>query len=135
MNEASVSGSFMFGLRKRCPGAVVIKHHDASMIGLLDCSMTYANRIYWFEFKFYEKKRKWDDMYSDAIAAEIFADIVKKSPTQWKMACALNQQAPTWYVVWIKKTCIMFLRPFDGRVMAVVSNTDDAVQFVLDQRR
>lgn len=134
MNEASVSGSFMLGLRKRYPGAVVIKHHDASMIGLLDCSMTYQDRVYWFEFKFYEKKRKWDDLDLEIIAEDIFLDIKKRSPAQWKMACAFNQHAPTWYVVWIKKTCIMFLRPFDGRVMAVVSNTDDAVQFVLDQR-
>jgi hypothetical protein len=98
MTEASVSSAFMTALRKRLPGAVVIKHRDASFIGLPDCSVTYNGRTYWLEFKLWQPPKKWDGTSCPVIS------IAEKSPVQYKMMQRLNFAAVAFYVVWAKKS-------------------------------
>jgi hypothetical protein len=98
MNEASVSSDFMSRLRKRLPGAVVVKHRDASMIGLPDCSVTFNGRTWWIEFKLFRPGARWDGRLN-------VPAIANASPTQREMMNRLLNASGgrALYLVWVKK--------------------------------
>lgn len=100
MNEASVSSAFMTALRKRLPEAVVIKHRDASFIGLPDCSVTFRGRVFWIEFKLWVPGKRWDGQTCNVQA------IAEKSPAQFDMMRRLYKSAiaQVFYIVWAKKS-------------------------------
>lgn len=101
MTEATVSSAFMSALRKRLPDAVVIKHRDASFIGLPDCSVTFNGRVWWLEFKLLTKTLSFGDV--ERVAA--------KSPVQYKMMMRMDSAATEAnYIMWIKKTewCVVW---------------------------
>lgn len=127
MNESSVSSPFMKQLRERLPQAVVVKHHDASMIGLPDCSVTYNHSVWWLEFKFFLLKRRWIGQTEEQVLRECIHDIWEKSPTQWEMMLRMDTAATAFYIIWVKKTCVFLYRPLaDG--YQVCRSTQDAVQ-------
>jgi hypothetical protein len=109
VTEATVSSAFMKQLRERLPDAVVIKHRDASFIGLPDCSITYRKRILWVEFKLVSMKLKWDPR--NPPLEEIMAEIVKASPVQHAMMQRLASAGNSCYVVWVKKTGVFVQWP------------------------
>lgn len=99
MNEASVSSPLMGYLRKMLPGAVVVKHHDSSMIGLPDCSVTWRRKIAWLEFKLWVPPKRWE---GGIIPCQ---HIAEASPTQHRMMLSLAEQATLgMYVIWAKKS-------------------------------
>jgi len=98
MNESSVSTPFMEKLRARLPGAVVLKLHDGSTIGIPDCCVTYRGRAFWFEFKLYRPLKSWDRVTVPVV------DIAAESAVQMATAMALvHAGAYVRYIVWVKK--------------------------------
>lgn len=116
MTEASVSSAFMAALRKRLPDAVIIKHRDASFIGLPDCSITYKGRIWWVEFKLVVKTHNWQITDVEKVAA--------KSPVQYKMMMRLDAAATEAnYIVWLKKAnCVIVWRPTYEQPLSVTAS-------------
>lgn len=114
MNESSVSSPLMEGLREGLPGSVVVKHRDASMIGLVDCSVTYGGHVLWLEFKLYSVPRSWDWLEEASAleaAAFLLAKARKDAPKQFDLACRLHEASRCLYVVWLKKTCVFIVDP------------------------
>jgi hypothetical protein len=123
MNEASVSSPFMKLLRTALPGAIVVKHHDASMIGLPDCSVTWNRKIAWLEFKLIVPSR-----YKRVDPAAIMA----ASPTQHQLMCNYSRQAHVaFYVMWVKKSRkIIVVDPLDNQDWRVFETTPQVVEFI-----
>lgn len=114
MNEASVSSPLMEKVRELLPGSVVVKHRDASMIGLVDCSVTYGGHVLWLEFKLYEVPASWDWMEEgDALeaSATLLAKARKAAPKQFDLACRFRKASACLYVFWLKKTCLFLVDP------------------------
>jgi hypothetical protein len=105
----------MAALRKRLPEAVVIKHRDASFIGLPDCSVTWGDRVTWLEFKLWQPPQKWDGETCDVPA------IAAKSPAQFDMMKKLNAAALAMYIVWAKKSgkCFIWCPYEDSPVVSI----------------
>lgn len=111
MNESTVSSAFMKQLREAVPGALVFKHRDASMIGLPDCSVTYNQKAFWFEFKLFPMKNKWIDWRHSYAIDECMIEATKKAPAQRELMNRLATQCPAYYIIWLKKTCVAFVHP------------------------
>jgi len=112
MTESSVSSVFMTALRKRLPYAVIIKHRDASFIGLPDCSVTFRGRVWWLEFKLITTK---------TFKVKDIKKVAAKSPVQYKMMLRMDCAATEAnYIAWVKKAgwCVVW-RPADEQALAV----------------
>lgn len=131
MNEASVSSPWMSGIRKALPGAVVVKHRDASMIGLVDCSVTYKTHVLWAEFKLYDWHDRFSTMNNKERALWCLEDSTKKAPTQRETAEALSRASACLYIIWIKKTQVLVVEPVTQSVVAGPS-TAWAIELVAD---
>lgn len=114
MNEASVSAPWMKEMRARLPGAKVIKHRDASMIGLPDCSITWNKRIFWVEFKLWVPPVSWDSNEGAP-----YLDLAEKSPAQYAQMLEFGRQAhASFYLVWVKKSrFVQYWNPVSGQVV------------------
>jgi hypothetical protein len=98
-SESSVSLDFRHKLQELLPTAVILKHHDAGMIGMPDCSVTYKGTA-WLEFKLLIPSRRdaadpTHDFVADAIA------LCQKSAAQYRLMCRLAANGPAWHLVWI----------------------------------
>lgn len=126
MKESSVSSPFMSSLRAALPGAIVLKHHDASMIGLPDCQVMWVRKVAWFEFKLVvsPKRLEVDERYLRAIALE--------SPAQFRMLCRLQENSHlAFYIYWIKKmNRIVVVDPLSGMILKEVKNNPELVEYV-----
>jgi hypothetical protein len=100
MNESTVSSPFMEKLRLRLPGAIVLKHHDASTIALPDCSVTWRKRTVWFEFKLWVPTAEW----LRGASSVPFEKIVSSHPTQLELCRRIAEQGHCFYVIWVKKS-------------------------------
>lgn len=106
MNEASKLSPFMTSLRENLPGAVVVKHRDGSMIGMVDFSVTWKRRTMWGEAKLYELPKRKEMTVQDWLRKA-----KEESPTQAGMAERLNQTSVCLYFIWIKKTKLIVISP------------------------
>lgn len=132
MNESSVSSPLMEGLREDLPGSVVVKHRDASMIGLVDCSVTHQSHVLWLEFKLYPVLPSWDWMEDgDVLEASAFllAKARKEGAKQFDLACRFREASACLYVFWLKKTCVLIVDPV-SLCCARVRRTSDAVAWL-----
>ena len=75
--ESNVSTPFMEKLRVELAdlNVEVIKHYDASMIGLVDCSVTIPDHRFtlWREFKLWIPTKKWDRSHCSCCTLRAFA--------------------------------------------------------------
>jgi hypothetical protein len=112
----------MTQLRSALPGAIVIKHHDASMIGLPDCSVTWRKTISWLEFKLVVPKR-----FGRVVPAEIAGD----SPTQHRFMCNVAQQAHlALYLMWVKRSHrIIVWEPLSNQIIVEHETTPQLVDW------
>lgn len=114
MKEASALSPFHAKLRKRLPGSAVVKHRDASMIGLMDTSITWQGRTIWAEGKLYNLPKAGDPGY------EHWLQIAQEdSPTQAEFAKKMNRTSCCVYIIFIKKTCIYIGWPEGGEFVKV----------------
>lgn len=140
MNEASVSSAFQTKLRQALPGAVVIKHADKSMIGMVDASVTFNNKTVWMEYKIikpvtkgvegraFMKRGEWSPL---AVASA--------SPTQFEFAKGLARAGRCVYLFWVldheairlRIKHVLLFNPIDGWQM-VFPNTDAVVEHFVD---
>lgn len=112
-------------LREARPKSTVIKHRDASMIGLVDCSWTEANRTTWMEFKLHEYKGWVESSLRAGTFVEHFLEYWEdQANAQYKMVIRLNGA----YVVWIKKTSVWVIWP-DGKARQF-AKTSDVVEWM-----
>lgn len=99
MNESSVSSPWMKGMRLALHEAKVIKHRDASFIGLPDCSISYRKQTVWFEFKLWIPPKTWDQ-----VAIPVM-DVASASRAQFQMMLDLGREASaSYYIMWAKKS-------------------------------
>lgn len=131
MNESTVSSAFMKQLREAVPGALVFKHRDASMIGLPDCSVTYNQKAFWFEFKLFPMKKKWIDWRTYFVIVECMIEATKKAPAQRELMNRLAAQCPAYYIIWLKKTCVVFVHPLTLSITSF-ETTAQAVAFIAE---
>lgn len=124
MKEATVVGPFMKKLREFIPRAEVIKHHDASLIGMVDTSITYQGRTIWAECKLYNLPRSGDPGFGHWLAKAR-----EESPKQAIKADRLNVAACCLYIIWVKKTCVYVGWP-DGSHHVKLSGTAELVRFM-----
>jgi hypothetical protein len=124
VNESSVSSPFMKQLRAALPGAVVVKHHDASMIGLPDCSVHWGFRVMWLEFKLLVPGLRGGWFKPEKVATD--------SPVQHQMMCRLGQQChAAWYVFWVKKSKrIVVWDPLRAETIHECETTPQLVEFI-----
>lgn len=101
MNESTVSSAFQKMLREALPGAVVVKHADKSMIGMVDASATFNKKTLWMEYKFIGPNTK-------GVTAEFMRDgvwsleaVASASPTQYEMAKKLAIAGHALYLFWV----------------------------------
>jgi hypothetical protein len=126
MNEASVLSPFMKKLRKRMPGAVIVKHRDSSMIGLPDFSITFRGHVIWLEAKLYNMPKRFSYDWS------IFLKKAQEgSPTQAAMMGRLAKASASLYLIWIKKTCLLVFEPISGQCKQV-KNSSEGVELIYD---
>lgn len=106
MNESSVSSPFMKDLRSILPEAVVVKHRDASFVGLPDCSVHWRGLSYWFEFKLWIPTKEWSRSFKEHAELEIpYRQIAEESPVQLQMMRRLGAAATdSWYIFFVNKT-------------------------------
>lgn len=108
------------------PGAVIIKHRDASMIGLPDFSITYRGHVLWCEAKLFvlpKKKIVSDDDW--------LKKAQKESPAQANTMQELNKASWSLYIIFIKKTKVIIADPA-SRAIISYSKPRDAVQLIQD---
>lgn len=102
MNESTVSSAFQKKLREALPDAVVIKHADKSMIGLLDASVTYNKKTLWIEYKLVQypvcKGVTAQFMVDGSWSTE---DIAAESSTQYQKAKDFAVQGHCIYLFWV----------------------------------
>lgn len=143
MSETSVSAPWMKKMRQRLPNAEIIKHHDASMIGLLDCSITHNDHIWWAEFKLFTPPVKWSypcgrivDGKSAVAAADgeiPYEKIAAESSTQFALAKRLARAARTWYIFWVNKTRRVDLWDPILKTSYRTSSTDEMVELFISK--
>lgn len=139
MNESTVSSAFQKKLREALPEAVVVKHADKSMIGMVDASVTYNKKTLWLEYKFIGPNTK-------GVTADFMRDgswnpeaVASASPTQYAMAQRLATSGYCFYFFWVidhtavrkKVTHILVWHP-NGKFTSLLKNNDDAVRYVRD---
>lgn len=102
MNESSVSSAFQTKLRQALPGAVVIKHADKSMIGMVDASVTFNNKTVWMEYKIIKPVTKGVNgraFMSDGVWSTL--EVAQASPTQFEFAKGLARAGRCVYLFWV----------------------------------
>jgi hypothetical protein len=129
MTESSVSSPFMTLLRRELPGSVVVKHRDASMIGLPDCSVSWHQRTLWLEFKLINLPR------SGVIDV---LKIAEASPVQYEMMKKLCRQSfGAFYIIFVKKAkrIKLWVPPGSNRITHLVefSTIAEVAQYIKDQ--
>lgn len=107
----------MKGLREELEGSVVFKHHDASMVGLVDCSVTWGGRTMWLEFKLYEWQEWMTGKTTYDIALRLVAKARKAAPVQWECANKLDAASKAFYVIWVKKSFVLLVNPSCGEAL------------------
>lgn len=111
MTEATVLSAFMTRLRELMPKAVVVKHRDASMIGLPDFSVTVNTHVLWGEAKLY----KWEGWMSPADPEALAGRLVTKAragaETQNAMMNRLHEASCAVYVFFVKKSFVVMATP------------------------
>lgn len=111
-------------LRELLPGAMVIKHHDSSRIGLPDCSVTYGKYpSAWIEFKLIKMTQR---LLDPATWPELCLKTARDSPTQFMMMMKASTHGTGFYVMWLPKTAVLIWNPLTGQVTQY-SNTHLAV--------
>lgn len=121
MKEASVLAPFHKKVKERLRGSIVVKHRDASMIGMVDTSITFQGRTLWAEGKLYALPRSGDpgpDFWR--------AKAMQESPAQARMVSNYNCTSACIYIIWIKKTCVYI--GYDVGKMLKVADTPRAVE-------
>jgi hypothetical protein len=116
----------MSQLRVLLPGAVIVKHRDASMIGLPDFSITYKGHVIWCEGKLFtppKKKILSDDDYVRKAQEE--------SPAQARMMYSMGKASWSLYIIWIKKTKIIVADPTSAVVISY-SKPSQAAHLIVD---
>lgn len=139
MKESTVSAPFMKQMRERLPGSVVIKHSDKSMIGVMDCSITWRRRPgTWVEFKLVNcpmgamiptVMRKRNAIKPDYDWKSLVTTVGKKSPTQWEFSQKMGREGLSFHVVWIRKTCVLVMDHAFG-TFVVLKDTREAVDWI-----
>jgi hypothetical protein len=101
MNESTVSSAFQKRFRETVPEAVVIKHADKSMIGMVDASITYNKRTLWVEYKFIGPNTK--GVTAHFLKSGIWSPhaVASASPTQFDMARRLATTGNCLYLFWV----------------------------------
>lgn len=130
MNESSASSPFMKQLRETLPHSVVVKHRDASMIGLPDCSVTFQGHVLWLEFKFFDWLGWMEGLSVEARAQRMLDLSSKKAPKQRAMMEDLDRAAGSLYITWVNKTGVYIVNPRDISKVVFVETTKDAVRVV-----
>lgn len=93
MNESTVSSAFQKKLREALPAeAVVVKHADKSMIGMVDASVTYNGHTFWLEYKLVCPTR-FGTWFPESVASS--------SPTQYALAQRLAKAGHCIYLFWV----------------------------------
>lgn len=123
--ESSVSSPFMTGLREELIDlkAEVIKHYDAAMIGLADCSVTVGDHRFtlWLEFKLIIPTKAW----SRERGPIDYVKIAKgKKGTQFATAKRLNAL----YIFWVNKSDHVTL--WDARSESVIAIKDSTAEMI-----
>lgn len=142
MKESTVSAPFMKQMRERLPGSVVIKHSDKSMIGVMDCSITWRRRPgTWVEFKLVNcpmgamiptVMRKRNAINPDFDWKGLLIETAKKSPTQWQFSQKMAMQGFSFHIMWVRKTCVCVMNHSMGS-FRILKNTAEAVEWVAGQ--
>lgn len=102
MNESTVSSKFQTDLREALPQAVVIKHADKSMIGMVDASVTYSKKTVWIEYKLITPQTKGVSAKEFNASGTWSAETVAaSSPTQFDMAKRLAASGNAVYLFWV----------------------------------
>jgi len=120
MTEASVLSTFMTRLRAEMPEAVVVKHRDASMIGLPDFSVTYMGHVLWGEAKLVTVPKKWDGHFY----RQFYDQVRLASPAQSTMMDKLCRASLALYFIWIKKTGLYVVNPLSQEYSLLKASTD-----------
>jgi len=137
MNEASVSSAFQTQLRNALPGAVVIKHRDASMIGMVDASVTFNNHTVWMEYKIIKPVTKGVEgraFMKTGVWSPLA--VASASPTQFEFAKGLAKAGRCVYLFWVldheairmRIKHVILWHPING-VELVFPNTDSVVWY------
>lgn len=101
MNESTVSSKFQTDLRQALPGAVVIKHADKSMIGMVDASVTFNNKTVWMEYKYIRPATKGVTAAFMKTGQWSPLDVASASPTQFAFAQSLARAGRCIYLFWV----------------------------------
>jgi len=123
--ETKVSSPFMTGLRE-LPGSKVFKHSDGSMIGMVDASLTWREKTLWMEFKAYLLDDVIESLLDseDLLAMHLIGLARKDAETQAQLALDLDSTSVCFYVIWVKQTCVVVLRPSTMECVKVRATTD-----------
>lgn len=101
MNESTVSSAYQKKLREALPGAVVVKHADKSMIGLVDSSVTFNKMTLWIEYKLITPTTKGVHSYFAHTGDWNCEEVAASSPTQYDMAKKLASSGHCIYLFWV----------------------------------
>jgi hypothetical protein len=97
--ESNVSTPFMEKLREELAdlNGVVIKHYDASRIGLVDCSVTIPDHRFtlWLEFKLWIPPKKWDG---------VTVPYLKIAHAEKGVQLATARSLNALYIFWVNKS-------------------------------
>lgn len=111
MNEKSFEYPIRKKLQQLLPEAIVIKHYDAGMIGMWDCSVISHGNIYALEFKFWRVplRVEEDEEFRRWINKE--AEKKFKGPQHKLLLQAAKAAAGAWYVVGLSTGGVVILTP------------------------
>jgi hypothetical protein len=140
MNESRVSTKFQTLLRQALPEAVVVKHADRSMIGMVDASVTYNKKTIWLEYKYVAPKTAgvaWRPFLHDGVWDPL--SVASASPTQLEMAKRLAIAGHCYYLFWVldhtalrmKIKHVVLWDPINGG-QTVFPDTDAVVRHFID---
>lgn len=131
MTEATVLAPFMKKMRELLPLAQVVKHRDASMIGLPDFSITHNTHVLWCEAKLFVLPRKWNGD-APGLASELTKKAQEDSPTQTEMMKKMHRASASLYVIFVKKTFVALVDP-ETLSAWTFNNSSLAAQFLADR--
>ena len=116
------------------PEAVILKHHDASFVGLPDCSVHWRGLSFWFEFKLWIPTKEWSRAFSlNGLETPMpYREIAEESPVQFELMKRMAISASdAWYIFWINKTkYILLWHPITNTKIPVSSRAELLQQVV-----
>lgn len=140
MNESTVSSAFQKKLREALPEAVVVKHADKSMIGMVDASVTYNGHTFWLEYKFIGPNTK--GVPASFIRDGVWSpeEVAASSPTQYAMAQRLAKEGHCMYLFWVldytatrkRVAAIYAWHPINKAASVRRDNNNEAVVLLID---